>query len=265
MHPPAGIGKRGNSLRRTDATRMTRNQKTDSNMTKRLWATMLLATTLGMTAATGNAAGTDSSAEGGNSPSCSMMRADKNDPVMRIDKTGNYDRVEMRAIGEVFYTQSAVPTFKVYGPSEIVDALDVNCDNGTLTIDCQTEQGSGKDFKNIRIYISSPSLEYVRIDGIAEFYAEDRWEADNPVFMLDGIGKLRVHDLRCKTLDVIVEGIGDAEIDVHCDTIRTSNHGIGKIKLRGETQSLTRYKAGIGKTYTKGLKVGDNSSGNAHN
>ena len=226
---------------------------------------MLLATTLGMTAATGNAAGTDSSAEGGNSPSCSMMRADKNDPVMRIDKTGNYDRVEMRAIGEVFYTQSAVPTFKVYGPSEIVDALDVNCDNGTITIDCQTEQGSGKDFKNIRIYISSPSLEYVRIDGIAEFYAEDRWEADNPVFMLDGIGKLRVHDLRCKTLDVIVEGIGDAEINVHCDTIRTSNHGIGKIKLRGETQSLTRYKAGIGKTYTKGLKVGDNRSGNAHN
>ncbi len=224
---------------------------------------MLLLTALCKTAAANVIPGGSSATNALASTLDCTTSADKGEPVLRIDKTDNYDRLEMKAIGEVFYTQSDIPTFKVYGPSDIVDALDVKCDGGTLSIDCQTELGDGKDWKNIKIFITSPSLEYVRIDGIAEFNAEERWEAVNPVFMLDGIGRVKVRDLRCKTLEVTVEGIGEAEINVRCDSIVTTNHGIGKIKLRGVTKSLTKHKAGIGKTYTKGLRIGDGSKCNA--
>lgn len=223
---------------------------------------MLLLTALCKTAAANVIPGGSSATNALASTLDCTTSADKGEPVLRIDKTDNYDRLEMKAIGEVFYTQSAVPTFKVYGPSDVVDAIDVRCDDGTLTIDCQTGLSDGKDFKNIKIFISSPSLEYVLIDGIAEFNAEERWEAVNPVFMLDGIGRVKVRDLRCKTLEVTVEGIGEAEINVRCDSIVTTNHGIGKIKLRGVTKSLTKHKAGIGKTYTKGLRIDDGSKDN---
>lgn len=126
----------------------------------------------------------------------------------------------------------------------------------------------------LRVYITSPDLVKVNMDGVGTFRADtinsDKLEVDN-----DGVGSVHIGKLLANEATVDNEGvgsvhIGDAKVDrmkiendgvgsvhakVDCQLLKTSLDGVGSIKVSGVTRKILKIKDGVGSINTKGLKV----------
>ena len=82
----------------------------------------------------------------------------------------------------------------------------------------------------------------------------------NITFKLDGVGNCEVKNLRCDEVQLIVDGVGNMEMNVNCNTVKAKVDGVGNITLSGKADRASLKRDGVGRINHKKLKCPDVST-----
>lgn len=219
-----------------------------------------------------------------------------------------FNDIEVDVVSDVYYTQNDGDECNVRLDYSAIDDPDlvkqlkekvvvVYRDGGVeIGVDGKlTGVSKMSDKKRLKIYITSPDLIKVKMEGVGTFNAKsintDRIKIDN-----DGVGSIRIDKLLANKAEVSNEGVGsvkvtDAQVDfldldnegvgsvkvenykgntvtidndgvgsvkaqVNCQKVIAKNDGVGSVKLKGVTGTITKTKGGIGSINVKELQVG---------
>lgn len=144
------------------------------------------------------------------------------------------------------------------------------------------------------VYITSPDLVKISLEGIGSFNAEainsDRFsidnegvgniniknmlankvnidnegvgsvnignlQSDNVSIDNEGVGNVKIAQFKGGQLKIDNEGVGKVEAQVDCQSIRATLEGVGNIRLSGVTRHFTKTKEGVGSFKDSDLKV----------
>lgn len=188
----------------------------------------------------------------GNLASCMAGNDRETTEERRVE---NYSAIEMDGVAQVYFTQADTYSLRITGSERLVKATQTEVRNHTLYIDQEkVKSNRGK----ISIFISAPLLDKVAFDGVGAFRCEERLDADDIRFEIDGVGKVSVADLHCRSLLVEMDGVGSADIHVDCRDLTASLDGVGKMTLSGKAGRAEIHKDGVGICNTRNLKTGQN-------
>ena len=161
-------------------------------------------------------------------------------------KVGEFSAINLQSVGNM------------EGPFEYVDKTKVTVKGETLVI--EYKQKNVKNVKNLTFYITAPDLNNVKIDGVGNFNARESLKLKNITFKLDGVGNCEVKNLRCDEVQLIVDGVGNMEMNVNCNTIKAKVDGVGNITLSGKADRASLKRDGVGRINHKKLKCPDVST-----
>lgn len=181
------------------------------------------------------------------------------DDGVRVDQTRKvepYTAISYKAVGNVHFTPDDRYTFRITGRGELVNNIVTTVKDGTLVIGLKESKKNYDGRKDrVDIYVTAPTLESVKFDGVGNFVCREKLEAGDIRFKLDGVGSVDVVDLRCDRLEVSVEGVGNADINVQADHVDATVNGVGSIRLKGSTRTADLERNGIGRIRTKGFVI----------
>ena len=193
------------------------------------------------------------------SPADEWKIVDKDDGhVTQTRKVGDFTRIEVTSVGQIYFTQSPKVSFRIEGKEKYVKNTTSEVSGGVLEIGFKDKNGNRKGNKNgVDIYITSPTLESVEFQGVGSFNCKETLKADDIRFDIEGVGSLDVRDLQCKTLTLRLQGVGEADVEVQADHVDASMNGVGSVTLSGKTRTADIDKSGIGSLNTRRLEVGE--------
>ena len=169
--------------------------------------------------------------------------------VTQTRKVGDFTRIEVTSVGQIYFTQSPKVSFRIEGKEKYVKNTTSEVSGGVLEIGFKDKNGNRKGNKNgVDIYITSPTLESVEFQGVGSFNCKETLKADDIRFDIEGVGSLDVRDLQCK---------GEADVEVQADHVDASMNGVGSVTLSGKTRTADIDKSGIGSLNTRRLEVGE--------
>ena len=172
-------------------------------------------------------------------------------------KVGEFSAINLQSVGNIVFTQSDTYSCRMEGPFEYVDKTKVTVKGETLVI--EYKQKNVKNVKNLTFYITAPDLNNVKIDGVGNFNARESLKLKNITFKL-GVGNCEVKNLRCDEVQLIVDGVGNMEMNVNCNTIKAKVDGVGNITLSGKADRASLKRDGVGRINHKKLKCPDVST-----
>lgn len=147
----------------------------------------------------------------------------------------SFTSVEADIVGNIIYTQSSNTSVRVEGDKDLVDKLLVTADNEVLKLYFEGKQKNiGK--KKVTIYISSPVIEKINMEGVGNFKTEGDVQANSLVIDFEGVGNFEAKQLQCTNIKATYEGVGN-------------------LKLAGSTNFLELLSEGVGSVNTKELKA----------
>ena len=168
-------------------------------------------------------------------------------------KVGEFSAINLQSVGNIVFTQSDTYSCRMEGPFEYVDKTKVTVKGETLVI--EYKQKNVKNVKNLTFYITAPDLNNVKIDGVGNFNARESLKLKNITFKLDGVG-----NCRCDEVQLIVDGVGNMEMNVNCNTVKAKVDGVGNITLSGKADRASLKRDGVGRINHKKLKCPDVST-----
>ena len=178
--------------------------------------------------------------------------------VTQTRKVGDFTRIEVTSVGQIYFTQSPKVSFRIEGKEKYVKNTTSEVSGGVLEIGFKDKNGNRKGNKNgVDIYLTAPTLESVEFTGVGSFNCKEKLEADDIRFDIEGVGSLDVRDLQCKTLTLRLQGVGEADVEVQADHVDASMNGVGSVTLSGKTRTADIDKSGIGSLNTRRLEVGE--------
>ncbi len=186
----------------------------------------------------------------GNLASC-MAGNDRDTTEER--RVENYSAIEMDGVAQVYFTQAETYSLRITGSERLVKATRTEVRHHTLCID---QEHIKSDKGKISIFITAPCLDKVAFDGVGAFLCEKRLDADAIRFEIDGVGKVSVADLHCRSLMVEMDGVGSADIHTRCRDLKADFDGVGKMTLSGHADRAEINKDGVGVCNTRNLIIG---------
>lgn len=186
----------------------------------------------------------------GNLASC-MAGNDRK--VTEERKAENYSSIQIDGVAQVYFTQADTYSLRITGNERLAKATRAEVKGHTLYIDQeQTKAKSGE----VSIFISAPRLSKVAFDGVGAFHCDERLTADDIRFDIDGVGKVSIADLHCRSLQVKINGVGSTDIHVNSQDLTADFEGVGKMTLSGHTDRAKIRKDGVGTCNTRNLNIG---------
>lgn len=164
-----------------------------------------------------------------------------------------FNELELNCVAAIEYTQGDTCKVVVKGKPGALDKIGVVSQNGVLQVWNQ-ENMTGNDNK-LKIYVTSPDLTRVSMDGVGAFEAEDGIVTPGVLTLEQkGVGAMEVK-AKCRTLIYKGKGVGAAELKVDVDSLFVNAEGIGAVELSGKTTFLQKNRDGIGAIDTEDLEV----------
>ena len=159
----------------------------------------------------------------------------KNSPQTTSKRVVKYfDKIVMDACCNVHYIQGDAPSVRVVGPVKMVKGIVTECDGSTLTIRLSTSDeffGFG-DSNNVDVYVTSPDLIDVKLNGSGDFSAEGKIDSDTLNVCLFGSGDVDVSDVICDKMTTTIRGSGNISVKrLQCLESSISLYGAGDIKI----------------------------------
>ena len=186
--------------------------------------------------------------------SCTL--AQKREIIEKNYPIQSFTSVEADIVGNIIYTQSNSVYVTVEGDKELVDKLKVTENNGVLKLTYkQKETNKGK--KRLTVYISSPAIEEIEMDGVGNFFLEGFVAADNLTIDFEGVGNFEAMDLQSTNIKASYEGVGNLKLGgsteflevrwFASESIDINNSGIGSVTYYGNPVEKNLKNSGIGK------------------
>lgn len=176
--------------------------------------------------------------------------------VSEVRKVEPFSSIEVVSVATIYFTQSDTYSLKIEGKERLVKNTATTVRRGCLIIDFKDEEKAKHVKEGVTIYLSAPDLKEMEFTGVGSFNCEKPLKLNDVKFQVEGVGKMNVEDLTCRSLDISLEGVGKADIHVVCDQLSASVDGVGRITLSGSARSADISKGGVGSVNTRNLKVG---------
>lgn len=168
--------------------------------------------------------------------SCTL--AQKREIIEKNYPIQSFTSVEADIVGNIIYTQSNSVYVTVEGDKELVDKLKVTENNGVLKLTYkQKETNKGK--KRLTVYISSPAIEEIEMDGVGNFILEGFVAADNLTIDFEGVGNFEAMYLQSINIKASYEGVGNLKLGGTTDFLEVTSEGVGSV----DTEKLEAKKA----------------------
>lgn len=158
-----------------------------------------------------------------------------------------FEKVEINGSPSVCYTQADTFSVVVKGPKNVVENILTEVSGSTLKIRNRGKLGiinvniSNGDVATV--YVTSPDLIDIRLNGSGDFICESRIDSDNMNIQLRGSGDIDIEDLICDGCQTSVVGSGDLNVKrLEAKDVSASLVGSGNINLGLWKVDVTRLK-----------------------
>lgn len=147
-----------------------------------------------------------------------------------------FEEVEVVGSPNVYYTQADSFSVRVKGPDNFVDNILTEKNGKTLTVRNKGKWGvvniSFSDEDELAVYVTSPDLVAVRVNGSGDFISTDLIDTDKMNITLRGSGDINIDKLLCDRCDVELIGSGDIDLpEVEAKETSAVLVGSGDIKM----------------------------------
>lgn len=147
-----------------------------------------------------------------------------------------FEEVEVVGSPNVYYTQADSFSVRVKGPDNFVDNILTEKNGKILTVRNKGKWGvvniSFSDEDELAVYVTSPDLVAVRVNGSGDFISTDLIDTDNMNITLRGSGDINIDKLLCDRCDVELIGSGDIDLpEVEAKETSAVLVGSGDIKM----------------------------------
>lgn len=149
-----------------------------------------------------------------------------------------FSSIESGVVANIIYTQSNNLSVRAEGDKEMIDNLNITEENGKLKIS-HYKKLRVKNKKNLTIYISSPTISEIEIEGVGNWNMKGKIKADDMKIEFDGVGNFEALDLESKNIKISCEGVGNLKLGGITDFLEMKSEGVGNIN----TQNLKAKKA----------------------
>lgn len=134
---------------------------------------------------------------------------------------------------DLYYTQGDNTTIQLRGDDKAVSHTVIKSDGHTLTISGKNNgpfnSGATGD---VDVYITSPKLNGVSINGAGDFKSESNLTTDKMSISIAGSGDVELRSLDCGECTLTIEGSGDIGVDrIKAGKLTAAIAGIGDIDL----------------------------------
>lgn len=147
-----------------------------------------------------------------------------------------FERIEILGSPTVYYAQADSFSVCVKGPKSMVDDIITEVDGHTLKVRNRGKIGifniSVGDDDQTAVYVTSPDLTRVQLNGSGDFISNGRIDTDRAAFVLRGSGDIDVEDVICDECEVELVGSGDFDINrLEAKDVSVSLIGSGDIEV----------------------------------
>lgn len=148
-----------------------------------------------------------------------------------------FETIRINGSPTVYYTQADSFSVVVKGPKNIVADILTEVEDKQLTVRNRGKIGvlniSVFDDDEVGVYVTSPDLTALHLNGSGDFEASERVDTDNMSIVLRGSGDVNFEDIICDHCTTELIGSGDIEIDrLEAQTSDVSLIGSGDIKMK---------------------------------
>ena len=163
--------------------------------------------------------------------SVDKIRFRVNDEKTVTDKRilNGFEEIEITGSPTVIYTQGDKFSVKVTGLERQVDNTVTEVDGRTLMVRNKGKIGivnfSMGSEDELRVYVTSPDLTAIRLNGSGDFICDQRIDTDEMKVVLRGSGDIKLADLICDDCSTELVGSGDIQIE----RLETRSHDISLI------------------------------------
>lgn len=158
-----------------------------------------------------------------------------------IDAAGSFD---------VYITQGARESVKVDAPSDVIDRVITEVDNGTLKIHNRNGSWGGWGdmwgHKKVVVYVVVNQVNAIGITGSGDVYFKDGIRSSNLRLWVSGSGDV-YGKVDAKTLECNISGSGDMKLGGHAENASISVSGSGDYTARDlQTANTSVHVSGSG-------------------
>lgn len=158
------------------------------------------------------------------------------DPSEQMRSVEDFTRIRNKGSFEVYVNVGPEQSVKVTADSEIIESIETEVRGSTLHI--QMEDGFKwrryRDIDVLRVDITVPSLEAVRVDGSGDYEVRG---VENAAFSanVNGSGDIDLIGAKTGRLSIDVKGSGDVEASGTCTDLDVEVKGSGDVEARDMT------------------------------
>jgi len=157
--------------------------------------------------------------------------------VTQVRPLKGFERIDIFGSPTVIYKQGDAFSVKVKGPEDQVNKIITELDGPTLMIRNKGKIGivniSLTAQEHLEVYVTSPDLTSIRLDGSGDFISDQKIDTDNMQITLRGSGDIDISDLICDHCVTEVVGSGDLSVDrLEAKTSMVSLVGSGDVSLK---------------------------------
>lgn len=186
-------------------------------------------------------ASTKNTAMASNDPDPTSIQQNKTS----VRRVSNFTKIALIGSNDVIYTQGNTTSVKVVGKASDVDNILTTVEQGTLVIKTSARGGTfgfkfGSSGDDVKVYVTSPDLTQIRLQGSGDFKAPRKIDSDNLAVTLVGSGDIDLRNVICDNFTLDVRGSGDVEVDkLCCAKSLISIRGSGDIEINEEKVTTT--------------------------
>ena len=175
--------------------------------------------------------------------------------------TGEFNKVALLASCNVHYVQGDTCSVRVVGDKRLVQNLITSVANGELQIRMMPYKGDLirlLDKTELHVYVTSPDLLAVKVDGSGDFEATGVVDTDTMRIALMGSGDLDFVNLICDKVEATLRGSGDVELK-NVQAAYANLHLLGSGDMKVKLKNVRNSDVSL--TGSGDLKVGFDSCG----
>lgn len=157
--------------------------------------------------------------------------------VTQVRPIKGFEQIDIFGSPTVIYEQGNGFSVKVKGPENLVNKIITELDDRTLVIRNKGKIGmvnislTGND--HLEVYVTSPDLTAIRLNGSGDFVSHRRIDTDNMEITLRGSGDIDISDLICDHCETELVGSGDVDIDrLEAQTSMVTLVGSGDMEVK---------------------------------
>lgn len=185
-----------------------------------------------------------------------------------VEKTielDNFSGIRLSINADVYLTQGGTQSVRISAQQNIIDLIETEVNDNIWKI--KTEENI-RDHSSIKIYITVPNMNSVKLSGSGDIYCEGTFTGNDKVEVgISGSGDLRFKTT-ARSLDASISGSGDIELEGSTQDLSISVSGSGGVdakELRSSNCDIRISGSGDAKVHaTEMLNVRVSGSGDVY-